>query len=85
MINKLIEVSEKLVNEHKKDQLLLARMELAARGQFPRFLLVSSIIRSGQDLQLFNIGQGDAFLATRVPAFGLPPPNLAPTLFKGPA
>lgn len=85
MINKLMEISEKLANERKKDPELLARMELASQGQSPRFLIISPITRSGQDLQLFNMSMGDAFHATRVPGHVLLPPDLAPTLFKGPA
>lgn len=85
MINSLMELSEKLVDERKKDPLLVALMERASQGQSPRFLLISPINRSGQDLQLFNMSQGDAFHATRVPGYALLPPDLAPTLFKGPA
>jgi carbonic anhydrase len=85
LINKLMELSEKLANERKQDPLLSARMEIAAQGQFPRFLIISPITRSGQDLQLLNMGMGDAFHATRVPGHALLLPNLMPSLFKGPA
>ncbi len=85
MINELMELSEKVVAESKKDPVLLARMELASQGQSPQFLLISPITRSGQDLQLFSMSQGDALHASRVPNYALLPPDLAPTLFKGPA
>lgn len=80
-----MELSEKLIIERKQDPVLLARMELAAQGQSPQFLLISPITRSGQDLQLFSMNQGDALHASRVPNNALLPPDLAPTLFKGPA
>lgn len=71
--------------ERKQDPVTLARMELAANGQSPRFLLISPITRSAQDLQLLNMNIGDAFHATRVPSNPLLKPDLAPILFKGPA
>nr|KXH73677.1 MAG: hypothetical protein AM325_13545 [Candidatus Thorarchaeota archaeon SMTZ1-45] len=85
MINKLMEISAEHLNERKKDALFIARMELAAQGQFPRFLLISPITRSGQDLQLLSMNQGDALHATRVPGFAILPPDLTPALFTGPA
>jgi hypothetical protein len=84
MINKLMEISEKLANARKQDPVLRARMELISHGQFPRYLIISPLTRAGQDMQLFNMSIGDAFHATRVPEHALLPPNLAPTLFKGP-
>lgn len=85
MINKLMEISEKLANEHKKDPVLRARMEIANQGQSPRYLIISPATRSSQDLQLFDMRMGDAFHATRVPGQAMLPPDLAPTLFRGPA
>ncbi len=85
MINKLMEISEKLANERKQDPVLRARMELISHGQSPRYLIISPLTRTGQDLQLFNMNTGDAFHATRVPEHALLPPDLAPILFKGPA
>jgi carbonic anhydrase len=85
MINQLVEISEQLANKRKQDPVLLARMERASQGQSPRFLLISPITRSGQDLQLLNMTIGEAFHATRVPGQALPTPDLAPTLFRGPA
>ena len=85
MINKLVNISQKLADERKKDPELLARMESASLGQAPRFLVISSIRRSSQDLQLLNMGMGDAFHATRVPNQPLLFPDIAPHLFKGPA
>ncbi len=85
MINELVQLSKKLADEHKKDPVLAARMEIASQGQSPRFLIISPITRSGQDLQLLGMNMGDAFHATRVPRHALLPPDLAPVLFKGPA
>lgn len=85
MFNQLMETSAEYLDKRKKDALLLARMELAAQGQFPRFLLISPITRSSQDLQLLRLNQGDALHATRVPGFALLPPDLTPNLFRGPA
>ena len=41
MINKLVEMVEKLSEERKKDPELSALMEVAAQGQAPRFLMIS--------------------------------------------
>lgn len=85
MINRLVDLSEKLANRKKEDPDLLERMEVAAKGQSPRFLIVSPINRSSQDLQLLDMRVGDAFHATRVPRTILPPPEMSPVLFAGPA
>ena len=85
MINNLVKISKELADEHKKDPVLRARMELAHQGQSPRYLIISPATRSGQDLQLFDMRMGDAFHATRIPGQPILPPDLAPTLFKGPA
>lgn len=85
MINKLLEISEKLSQERKKDPELLARIGKAVHEQAPRFLMISPIRRSSQDLQLFNMKMGDAFHATRVSDKPLLPPNQSPILFAGPA
>jgi carbonic anhydrase len=78
-------ISQKLADERKKDPELLARIEIAAQGQSPRFLIISSIHRSSQDLQILNMGMGDAFHATRVTNHALLFPDISPYLFKGPA
>ncbi|MDH4212791.1 MAG: hypothetical protein OEV85_02620 [Candidatus Thorarchaeota archaeon] len=85
MINQIVELAKELSNERRKDPELVSRMELAAHGQFPRFLLISPIDRSSQDLQLFDMVMGDAFHGTRVPRMPLYPPDKAPFLFGGPA
>ncbi len=85
MINRIVELAEELSNERRKDPELVSRMEIAAHGQFPRFLLISPINRSSQDLQLFGMVMGDAFHGTRVPRMPLLPPDKAPFLFGGPA
>ena len=85
MINKLVEMAEKLSEERKKDPELSARMEVATQGQAPRFLMISPIRRSSQDLQLFNMKMGDVFHGTRVSNAPLLPPAQSPVLFAGPA
>jgi carbonic anhydrase len=85
LIDKLLNLSQKLAEERKKDPELVALMDIAAQGQAPRYLIVSQIHRSSQDLQLLNMQMGDAFQATRVSGQSLPHPDFAPTLFKGPA
>ncbi|MFX1560019.1 MAG: hypothetical protein ACFFBL_05490 [Promethearchaeota archaeon] len=85
MINHLMEISENLADKRKQDPILVARMELATQGQSPRYLLISPITRSGQDLQLFNMTIGESFHATRVPNHPLLPPELAPFIFSSPA
>ena len=85
MISKIVELAEELSRERRKDPELVSRMELAAHGQFPRFLLISPINRSAQDLQLFGMIMGDAFHGTRVPRKPLLPPRKSPFLFGGPA
>ncbi|MBE0525379.1 MAG: hypothetical protein IH631_00450, partial [Candidatus Thorarchaeota archaeon] len=85
MINKLVEIAEKLSEERKKDSEFLDRIGKAAHEQAPRFLIISPIRRSSQDLQLFNMKMGDVFHATRVSNKPLLPPNESPILFAGPA
>ncbi|MHA1768919.1 MAG: carbonic anhydrase [Candidatus Thorarchaeota archaeon] len=85
MINEMIDLSEKVADKRKKDPSLIERMESAAQGQSPRFLLISPINRSSQDLELLDMEIGDAFHATRVPSVALPPPTKSPILFAGPA
>ncbi len=85
MINRIVDLSEKLANKKKDDPDLLERMEVAAKGQSPRFLLISPIDRSSQDLQVLDMRMGDAFHATRVPGNALPPAGESPVLFGGPA
>lgn len=85
MINDLVELAGKLAEERKKDPELSALMTEAAHGQAPRFLMISPITRSSQDLQLFNMRRGDTFHGTRVPNEPLLPPSESPILFAGPA
>ncbi len=85
MINKLTRLSEELAESRKSDPLLLERMEIAAQGQSPKYLIISSIERSSQDLEIFGFRQGDAFHATRVPYEVVPTPDQSPFLFAGPA
>ncbi len=84
MINKMAEISNKLEQQRKDDPKLLAKMQVAAQGQAPRFLLVSQIHRGTQDLQLLGLEQGDAFHGTRVSGHALLPPSKSPVLFAGP-
>ena len=85
MINKLVELAERLSVERKQDPDFLARMETATLGQAPRFLLISPINRSSQDLLLFGLKMGDAFHSTRVPRMPLLSPKRSPILFAAPA
>ena len=85
MINELVEMAEKLCEERKKDPELSARMDEAAQGQATRFLMISPIRRSSQDLQLFGMKMGDVFHGTRVPNSPLLHPSQSPILFAGPA
>jgi carbonic anhydrase len=85
MINKLVEIAVKRSEERKKDPELSARMDEAIQGQAPRFLMISPIKRSSQDLQLFDMKMGDVFHGTRVSNKPLLPPTQSPVLFAGPA
>jgi len=85
MINNIVELAEKLSEERKKDPELSALMDGVAHEQTPRFLMISPITRSSQDLQLFNLKRGDVFHGTRVPHEPLLPPSQSPILFAGPA
>ena len=85
MINKLVQMAEKLSEERKKDPELSARMYEATQGQAPRFLMISPIKRSSQDLQLFDMKMGDVFHGTRVSNEPLLPHSQSPVLFAGPA
>jgi len=85
MINNLLELASKLSEERKKDPELSARMDVAAQGQAPRFLMISSISRSSQDLQLFDMKMGDVFHGTRVSNEPLLSPAKSSVLFGGPA
>ncbi|RDE14297.1 MAG: hypothetical protein C4K48_06245 [Candidatus Thorarchaeota archaeon] len=84
MINRIIEISEELSREHRKDPDLISRMETARQGQFPRFLMISPISRCSQDLELFGMAMGDAFRGTRVPGVPLLPPGRSRILWGGP-
>jgi len=85
MISKLVGLAEKLSEERKKDPELSDRMDEAAQGQAPRFLMISPINRSSQDLQLFDMKMGDVFHGTRVSNEPLLSPAQSLVLFAGPA
>ncbi len=85
MIRKITELSAKLAEDSKQNPESAEKRLQAAKGQAPRFLIISPIHRSSQDLQLFRFGQGDAFHATRVKNHILPHPDGSPFLFAGPA
>ncbi|MFW9918236.1 MAG: hypothetical protein ACFFED_01440 [Candidatus Thorarchaeota archaeon] len=85
MIRKITELSAKIAEDGKQDPEIAEKKKQAAMGQAPRFLIISPIHRSSQDLQLFRFGQGDAFHATRVRDHILPLPDASPFLFAGPA
>jgi carbonic anhydrase len=84
-IYKITELSKETAAERQVDPDKLERMRTAAKGQAPRYLLISPINRGSQDLPLLRLGQGDAFHATRVPGCILPTPDQSPFLFGGPA
>jgi carbonic anhydrase len=69
----------------RTDSELASPMEVTSQEQFPRFLMISPIDRSSQDLQLFSMAHGDAFHGTRVPRMPLLPPNRSHFLLGGPA
>ena len=85
MINKLTELSKKLADTRKNDPEQVSIMNRAAQEQAPRFLLISQINRSTQDLQLLRMSQGESFQATRIPSQPLLPPEDSLFLFAGPA
>jgi len=85
MISRLVELAERLSVARKQDPDYLARMEIATLRQAPRFLLISPINRSSQDLLLFGMKMGDAFHCTRVPEMSLLSPRKSPFLFAAPA
>ena len=84
LIGKMIDLSKKTAEETKQDPRSAQKMATSSKGQAPRFLLVSPIHRGSQDTQLFGFGQGDAFHATRVSGFALPPPESSTYLYAAP-
>ncbi|NWF96763.1 MAG: hypothetical protein HXY34_11535 [Candidatus Thorarchaeota archaeon] len=85
MSSQLVKMSKEMFEKRKSDPTLRERMRAAAKGQSPRFLLISSMDHSQQDLQLLSLEQGDAFHATRVPRKPLMSASQSPFLFGGPA
>jgi hypothetical protein len=85
MIEEITQLSVKAAEEKRKHPRSAKQMQAAGQGQAPKFLVISSIHRSSQDLQLLRFAQGDAFHATRVTGFPLLPPDSEPHLFGGPA
>ncbi|MHA1483896.1 MAG: hypothetical protein ACTSPR_01095 [Candidatus Thorarchaeota archaeon] len=81
----MAEISDELEKQRKNNAKLLAKMQVAAQGQDPRFFIVSQIHRSTQDLKLLGLEQGDAFHGTRVSNCSLLSPSRSPVLFAGPA
>ncbi|MHA1907004.1 MAG: hypothetical protein ACW98Y_06905 [Candidatus Thorarchaeota archaeon] len=85
MIEEITKLSVKIAEENRTNPDTAERMRAAEEGQAPRFLIISPIHRSSQDLQVLRFGQGDAFHATRVTGFPLLPPESELHLFAGPA
>lgn len=85
MIDKLAAKSKELLDVRKCDKKHSKKMKIAAKGQAPKYLIISPINRSSQDLQLLGFAQGDAFHGTRVPGHALPAPSSSLLLFAGPA
>lgn len=84
MIRKLSKISEAFANERRNSPEALKRMEEASRGQSPDLLVIPSIRRGMQDIQLLGIKQGEAFFGTRISGFPLMEPDYAPTLAASP-
>jgi carbonic anhydrase len=85
MIDRIAQLSEKTAEDKKNNPETAERMRIAKKGQAPRFLIISPIHRSSQDLQVLRFAQGDAFHATRVSGFPLLFPEAEMHLFAGPA
>jgi carbonic anhydrase len=85
MINKIVELAEESSMERRKDPAMISQKKIAKQGQSPRFLMISPIDRSSQDLQLFGIARGDAFHGTRGPRMPLLPAERSQFLLGGPA
>ena len=81
----MTEISDELERQRKDNAKLLAKMQVAAHGQEPRFFIIFQIHRSTQDLKLLGLEQGDAFHGTRVSDYPLLSPSRSPVLFAGPA
>lgn len=69
MIRRLSKISENLVEERSNSTEGLKRMQEASCGQSPDLLIIPSIRRGMQDVQLLGIKQGEAFFATRIPKY----------------
>ena len=69
MIRKLSQLSEALAEERRNSPDGIRRMHEASCGQSPDLLLISSIKRGMQDIQLLRLKQGEAFFATRITGF----------------
>jgi carbonic anhydrase len=69
----------------RTDSEFISRTEVTSQVQSPRFLMISPIDRSSQDLQLFGIARGEGFHGTRVPRMPLLPPERSHFLLGGPA
>ncbi len=80
----MIANSIQTAEQRRQDPHLIERMQTAARGQSPEYLLISPIDRAQQDLQLLSFQQGDAFRGTRVPRTALPSASESLFLFGGP-
>ena len=85
MLNKMALIAEETLKQRKMDVDEEQRIALAKKGQSPKYLLISPIQHSAQDLELFDFKHGDAFHAVRVKGHPLLPPDDSPALFAGPA
>ncbi|MFW9845550.1 MAG: hypothetical protein ACFFD6_02295 [Candidatus Thorarchaeota archaeon] len=84
MLKRLVESSRITAEERKGNLAARIRMKAASLGQAPRFLLISPISRSFQDIDLLGFSQGDAFYASRVPDIPLSSRDQLPFLLGGP-
>jgi carbonic anhydrase len=85
MIKKIVRIAEEASGGMRTDSELASHVEATVQAQFPRFLMISPIDRSSQDLQLFGMVRGDAFHGTRVPRMPLLLPASSHFLLGGPA
>jgi carbonic anhydrase len=85
MIKKVVEGGATSSEGNRNDSDIIPCIEIDTYAQFPKFLIISPIDRSSQDLQLFGLVRGDAFHGTRVPKMPLLPPAKSRFLVGGPA
>jgi carbonic anhydrase len=81
----MVDNSRHLAEEREHLFIPKMKMEKAAKGQHPLFLMVSPAHKSANDCRLLGLGQGDAFWVTRLPKKSLLSSDESPFLFGAPA